>query len=91
MVTAQTGRNKQVYRSCISWLLVGIIGLINATQAVGGEECRPALAFKKVNFSEMKPPAPERKWTAIVSVETSRHVAPSAGHFEIVFTRLKET
>ena len=59
--------------------------------AVGHEECRPGLAFKKVNFSKMKPPTLERKWTAIVSVDTSRCVAPSAGHFEIVFTRLKET
>ena len=79
-----------MYRSSISWLLAGVIGLINATRAVGHEECRPALAFKKVNFSEMKPQTLERKWTAIVSIDTSRCVAPSKGHFEIVFTRLKE-
>ena len=80
-----------MYRSCISWLVAGIIGLINVTQAVGHEECRPALAFKKVNFSEMKPPTLERKWTALVPDDTSRRVASSAGPFEIVFTRPKET
>jgi hypothetical protein len=34
--------------------------------------CRPALAFKEVQFSEMQPPTLERKWSAIVSVDASR-------------------
>ena len=32
----------------------------------------------------------ERKWTAVVSVDTSGCAANSSGYFEIVFTRLKE-
>ena len=79
-----------MYRSCISGLLAGIIGPISVTQATGQQECRPALAFKEVNFSEMQPPTLERKWTAVVSVDASRCAANSKGHFEIVFTRLKE-
>jgi hypothetical protein len=39
--------------------------------------CRPALAFKEVQFSQVQPPTMERKWTA-------------AGYFEVVFSRLKE-
>ncbi len=77
-------------RSCISGFLAGIIGLIGVTQAVGQQVCRPTLVFKEVQFSEMKPPTLERKWTAVVSVDASRCVSNSRGSFEIVFTRLKE-
>jgi len=79
-----------MYRSCISGFLAGIIGLISVTRALGQQECRPTLAFKEVQFSEMQPRTLERKWTAIVSVDASRCVGNSGGHFEIVFTRLKE-
>jgi hypothetical protein len=77
-------------RSHISVLLAGIVGLTSATTAVGGQPCRPALAFKEVDFSQMQAPTLERKWTAVVSVDASRCAANSAGYFEIVFTRLKE-
>jgi hypothetical protein len=76
-------------RSCTSALLAGIIGLTVVTQAAGQPICRPALAFKEVQFSEMRPPTLERKWSAIVSVDASR-CATTAGYFEIVFRRLKE-
>jgi hypothetical protein len=79
-----------MYRSCIFGFLAGIIGLIGVTQAVGQQECRPALAFKEVHFSEMQPPTLERKWTAVVSVDASHCAANSGGYFEIVFSRLKE-
>jgi hypothetical protein len=79
-----------MYRSRISGLLAGIMGLVSVTQAVGQQVCRPTLAFKKVHFSEMQPPTLERKWTAVVSVDTSRCTANSEGYFEIVFSRLKE-
>jgi hypothetical protein len=71
-------------------LLAGIIALTNVTHAVGEEVCRPALAFKEVQFSQVQPPTMERKWTAIVSVDASRCKARSAGYFEVVFSRLKE-
>ena len=38
----------------------------------------------------MQAPTLERKWTAVVSVDTSGCAANSSGYFEIVFTRLKE-
>ncbi len=79
-----------MYRSCISGFLAGIVGLIGVTQAIGQQECRPALAFEEVHFSEMRPPTLERKWTALVSADASRCAANSKGYFEIVFTRLKE-
>jgi len=80
-----------MYRSCIPEFLAAIIGLLSVTQAVGQQECRPTLAFREVHFSEMQPPALERKWTAVVSVDTSRCVANSEGYFEIAFLRQKET
>lgn len=79
-----------MYRSCISCLLAGIVGLVGVTGAAGQQECRPALAFKEVHFSEMQPRTLQRKWTAIVSVDASRCVANAQGHFGIVFRRLKE-
>jgi hypothetical protein len=78
-----------MHRSCTFWLLAGSIGLISAAQAAGQQTCRPALAFKEVRFSEMRPPTMERKWTAVLSVDASR-CATTTGHFEIVFSRLKE-
>ena len=78
-------------RSSMSGFLTGIIGLISVTQAVGQEPCRPALAVKDVQFSQMQPPTLKRTWSAVVSVDASRCAANSSGTFEIVFTRLKET
>ena len=77
-----------MYRSCI-FALLGSIGLMSVTQAVGEQTCRPSLAFKDVRFSEMMPPTLERKWTAVLSVDASR-CATTSGRFEIVFSRLKE-
>jgi hypothetical protein len=77
-------------RSYASAVLAGMIGLIIATDAVGEPACPPTLAFKEVHFSKMQAPTLERKWTAVVSVDTSGCAANSSGYFEIVFTRLKE-
>ena len=77
-------------RSHASAVLAGMIGLTVATDAVGEPACRPALAFKEFHFSKMQAPTLERRWTAVVSVDTSGCAANSLGYFEIVFTRLKE-
>jgi hypothetical protein len=79
-----------MYRSCISGLLAGVMGLISVPQAVGQQLCRPALAINDVKFSKMQRPTLERKWTSLVTVDASRCVANSAGYFEIVFSRSKE-
>lgn len=79
-----------MYRSCISGLLAGIVGLIGVPQALGAQLCRPALAINDVKFSKMQKPTLERKWTALVTIDASRCPANSAGYFEIVFSRLKE-
>ena len=79
-----------MYRSCISGLAVGIVALIGMAHALGQQLCRPALAIKEVQFSEMQAPTWERKWTAIVSVDASRCTTNSTGSFEIVFSRQKE-
>jgi hypothetical protein len=71
-------------------LVAGSVALIGVTQALGQQLCRPALAIKDVQFSEMRPPTWERKWTAIVSVDASRCTMNSTGSFEIVFSRMKE-
>ncbi len=79
-----------MFRSCMAGFLAGIIGLISVTQAASRQICRPALAIKEVQFSEMQLPKLERKWTAVVAVDASGCVANTAGHFEIGFSRLKE-
>jgi hypothetical protein len=77
-------------RSCVFGLLAASIGLVSVGQAAGPQTCRPALAFKEVRFSEMRPPTMERKWTAVLSVDASR-CAATLGRFGIGFSRLKET
>jgi len=77
-------------RSCISGFLASAVGLVSATQTLGQQACKPTLSFKEVQFSDMLPPTLERKWIAVVSVDASRCTANSTGHFEIVFSRLKE-
>ena len=71
-------------------LLAGAAWLIGVAQVLGQQVCKPSLAFKEVQFSEMQPPTLKRTWTAVVSVDASRCAANSRGHFEIVFSRLKE-
>jgi hypothetical protein len=70
-------------------LLACTIGLATITQAAAGSACKPALAFKEVRFSKMRPPTMERRWTAVLSVDASR-CATTSGRFEILFSRLKE-
>ncbi len=72
-------------------VLAGTIGFAGAAQAADRPLCRPALAFKDVHFSPMQPPTMERRWSAAVSVDASRCTKNSAGYFEILFSRLKET
>jgi hypothetical protein len=79
-----------MYRSCLSGLVAGTVALMGMTQALGQQLCRPALAIKDVQFSEMQAPTWERKWTAIVSVDASRCTTNATGSFEIVFSRQKE-
>ena len=71
-------------------ILAALLGLLGVSGATGGQVCKPALAIKDVQFSAMKPPTMERKWTAMVSVDASRCAANSAGYFEIGFLLLKE-
>jgi hypothetical protein len=78
-----------MYRSCISGLLAGIIGVAGAAQAFAQQVCRPALAFREVQLSPMQLPTGERRWTAKVVADASR-CSTTAGYFEIGFSRLKE-
>jgi hypothetical protein len=78
-------------RISVSVLLASIFALVSVAQAAAGQPvCRPALAFKDVQFSPMQPPL-ERRWTATVAVDASRCAIDSAGYFEIGFSRLKES
>src|SRR5262245_6412015 len=79
-----------MYRSSLSGLLAALAGLLGATQALGQQACRPALAVTEVQFSGMLPMTLQRKWTAVVSVDASRCAMNSAGYFEVRFARLTE-
>ena len=78
-----------MYRSGITGILAGWIGLVGMTQAIGQQTCRPILAIRDVQFSAMRPPTLERRWTAVVSVDASR-CTTTTGSFEIGFSRLLE-
>ena len=72
-------------------VLAGTIDFASAAQPAGRPLCRPALAFTDVQFSPMQPPTMERRWSATVLVDASSCAKNSAGYFEILFSRLKET
>jgi hypothetical protein len=80
---------KLMCRSAIIGLLSGGIGLIGITQAFCQQLCKPKLEITEANFSGMQKPTLERKWTAVVTIDTSR-CAANSGKFEIGFERLKE-
>ena len=63
--------------------------LAGVSQVVAAPACKPILAIKDVQFSEINLETMLRKWTATVSVDASR-CATESGRFEIMFTRLKE-
>jgi hypothetical protein len=71
-------------------LLCSLLGLNGVTQTIAETVCKPVLKVTEVQFSQMQPPAMQRRWTAVVSVDASRCAADSAGYFEIGFSRLKE-
>jgi hypothetical protein len=77
--------------ACAFRALTLAIGLTSTAQVLGSEACKPVLAFKDVQFTEMQPVTLARKWTAVVSVDASTCAANARGSFKIVFMRLKET
>jgi hypothetical protein len=52
---------------------------------------RPKLTVEGVQFSEMIPPALERRWTAIVTIDASRCAANASGYCDLGITRQKES
>ena len=76
--------------SSLSILLAGVLGAASLTPAVARQLCKPVLTITQPHFSEWRLPAMKRTWTAVVSVDASRCVANSSGHFQVGFERLIE-
>ena len=66
-----------------------VVSLTAAGGAVSQPVCKPVLAVKQINFSEMHAQTMERRWTATVFVDASR-CASTSGRFAVGFSRLKE-
>jgi hypothetical protein len=66
------------------------IAVIGATPAIAQNLCRPTLTISKDLLSAIERPNLQRKWTAIVTANTSDCALNSGGFFDIVFTRLSE-
>ena len=79
-----------MHRASMFVFLVVAAWLTIAPQVLGQQLCKPILALKDVQFSQMQPPTLKRTWTAVVSVDATRCAVSSTGDFEIVLTRLKE-
>jgi hypothetical protein len=73
-----------------SYFLVAMIGLSGSIPAGAEDLCRPVLTLSEVQFSPIRTPKLQRSWTAVLTVDAAECAANSAGHFEIVFTRLSE-
>ena len=78
-------------RFYVAGIFAGMIVSVCPSQSIGQQLCRPTLAFKEAQLSEMKPPTLHRKWSAAVSVDASTCAAIAGGRFDVVFVRLKET
>lgn len=79
-----------MYRSFIFGIVASTLGLASVVPVNGDPLCHPKLTVTDVQFSEMIPTTLERKWTAIVSVDTSQCQANLNGYFEIVFSQVSE-
>jgi hypothetical protein len=79
-----------MHRFCMFGFSAAVACLMSLAQVLAQQECKPHLVFEEVHFSEMQPPTFKRTWTAVVSVDATRCAVNSTGHFEIVFSRLKE-
>jgi hypothetical protein len=75
-----------MFQSLPSILLAGSVVLC-ATQAIGGDMCRPHLSFEKVRLSEIK--NQQRIWSATLHADASE-CATTSGRFLMNFIRLKE-
>jgi hypothetical protein len=87
---ASSRQSRRLSRSCTTGLLAALLGFSFVAQSAGGPMCRPSLALRDVRFSELQPPAAERRWSTVVSVDASRCAANSQGQFDVVFSRIKE-
>jgi hypothetical protein len=79
-----------MYKSLVSGMVASALWLTNFAPATGQPVCRPKLSVTEVQFSKMKPPTLERKWTATVSVDAAHCAANSSGYFDLGISRLKE-
>ena len=69
---------------------MSVVGFNEVAKAADLRVCRPTLAFADVQFSSVQPDTLTRRWSAIVSVDSSRCTKGSDGTFEIAFSRAKE-
>ena len=67
------------------------LALTGATPATAQNLCRPALAINDALLSPIEPAKLQRKWSAIVTANTSECAVNSGGFFDMVFTRLSES
>jgi hypothetical protein len=66
------------------------LALFGVTPATAQNLCRPVLTINEALLSPIERPNLARKWTAIVTANTSECAVNSGGFFDIVFTRLSE-
>jgi hypothetical protein len=69
---------------------MSVLGFNEVAKAADLRVCRPTLAFADVQFSGVQPDTLTRRWSAMVSVDSSRCTKGSDGTFEIAFSRAKE-
>jgi hypothetical protein len=77
-------------RTCTATFMATIIGSLAVTPAVAQNLCRPALTVANALLSPIEQPNLQRRWTAVISANTSECAVNSGGFFDIVFTRLSE-
>jgi hypothetical protein len=79
---------KSAGKAALSMIIATLGGLSDTPQSLCGVACKPVIAVKSVSVSDAQDM--RRVWTAVLIVDAP-HCATTFGHFEIDFTRAKET
>ncbi len=78
-------------RAATAVVLAAIFDFTGLAGALAENLCHPVLTLSEVQFSPIRTPKLQRSWTAMLTVDAAECAVNSAGHFDIVFTRLSET
>jgi hypothetical protein len=86
-------RAREISRRCAAvagWLSAGAGLLASGTGLAAEQVCRPAVTIAQARLSDVDGATAARRWTALISIDSSRCAPGASGSFQLVLLRLKE-